>query len=129
MRRRYLDFVKVKGVDKKNLDRALHQYVERTVREHPEVVAVILYGSFPKGSFTPQSDIDLLIVLKESGESILNRIPHYLDPYLPFPSDVFPYTVEELRKLFKRSPKFKNEILSSAEILFGEQEFNRLFRG
>jgi len=124
-----LDFVKVEAVDKKSLDRALHRYVERTVRDHPEVVAIILYGSFPKGSFTPQSDIDLLIVLKESRESILDRIPHFLDPYLPFPLDVFPYTVSKLRRLFERSPKFKNEILSSGQILFGEQGFNRLFRG
>ena len=82
MERRYLDFVRVKAVDKKGLDKALLRYVERTVQEHPEVVAIILYGSFPKGTFTPQSDIDLLIVLKESREGILDRIPHFLDPHV-----------------------------------------------
>jgi len=129
MERRYLDFVRVKAVDKKGLDKALLRYVERTVQEHPEVVAIILYGSFPKGTFTPQSDIDLLIVLKESREGILDRIPHFLDLYLPFPSDVLPYTVGELRRLFERSPKFKNEILSSGQILFGGKAFDRLFKG
>lgn len=118
-----MNIVKVREVDRKILDEALLRYMERVTGEYPEVIGIVLYGSFAKGNFTPLSDVDILLVLKSSDRSILERISDFIDPYFPFSIDVIPYTLKELKHIFKTRPRFKEEILSNGKILWGEKEF------
>lgn len=76
---------------------------------------VILFGSLTKGNYTPHSDVDLLIILKEDSRRIIDRIPCYMDYFadIPFGIDVFPYTEEELEKMKNEGNKFISDILAN----------------
>lgn len=76
--------------------RRLREYAQQLLAQHPDVKAVVLFGSLTRSSYTGTSDADLLIVLDSSEQRFLDRIPRFLQPGLPVEIDVFPYTVEEL---------------------------------
>lgn len=92
-------FVKINYFDKEAVEEALKGYLKELRGEHPEVERVILFSSFIRGESVPGSDIDLLIILRESKDSFLARIPCYLPSRFPIGVDVFPYTEEELEKM------------------------------
>ncbi|MGC9050023.1 nucleotidyltransferase domain-containing protein [Pyrobaculum sp.] len=82
---------------------AIQRFVEELRREGIEVVAVYLFGSWARGDWLVDSDVDLVIVsphfrgvpwLKRL--EMLARIEARLD--LPLSLDVLPYTPEELEK-------------------------------
>lgn len=64
---------------------------------HPEIVTVILFGSFARGRGGPRSDIDLLVVVTQSDRDPRDRVQHYL-PTEPWPIDLHVYTSEELER-------------------------------
>jgi hypothetical protein len=87
--------VTVFSLDEEAVWDALDGWV-REIRNRPEVLAVVLFGSFASGRACPGSDLDLLIVLQEDSRSFLDRIPDYAPEDLPIPADVFPYTRAEI---------------------------------
>lgn len=45
------------------------------IAEHLPVEALYLYGSYSKGGFTPDSDIDIAVVVKERSDNFLSDTP------------------------------------------------------
>jgi predicted nucleotidyltransferase len=86
------------SVDLPALEQALQLYVAE-VSQRPEVLQVVLFGSFATGRYAPGSDVDLLVVLSQSTKRFRDRIPDYLPALFPVDVDVFPYTAEEVRRL------------------------------
>jgi predicted nucleotidyltransferase len=41
---------------------------------HNAIVSIIFFGSRRRGEFTPDSDIDILIIIKEKDHQLVNRI-------------------------------------------------------
>lgn len=76
----------------------LRDAARRLATRRPEVQRVILYGSLARGTATPRSDADLLVVVRESVHgSLRDRIPEILlalSP-LPCPVDLHVLTVAE----------------------------------
>ncbi len=73
------------------------QEVERgaqALRERPEVLAVVLFGSLAQGQATAMSDADLFLLLSESSYPFGERLVRYRPPGLRR-VEVFPYTLEE----------------------------------
>ena len=68
---------------------------------HPEVTAVILFGSLARGDYAPGSDADLLLFLDSDKRRLIDRIPDYLREFLdaPVPVEVFPYTKDEVDRM------------------------------
>ncbi|MCS7113782.1 MAG: nucleotidyltransferase domain-containing protein, partial [Candidatus Bathyarchaeota archaeon] len=62
---------------------------------------VVLFGSLAKGTYTPFSDIDILIVVEDLTKNPLERIPIYVDPKLPLDVEPRVFTVEEFFKIFR----------------------------
>ena len=97
--------------------------VQRIVAHLP-VEKIILFGSYSNhsGSPTPDSDIDLLIIM-ESSESLTNRIvsvSRLLRPR-PFPMDILVRTPEEITALLESGDPFFQEILTQGEIVYDRQ--------
>ena len=69
---------------------------ERIRTTHPDVIRVLLFGSYARGDFTTHSDLDLLIVLKSSDLPMRERIGTFLEACSAYPTDVFPVTEQEL---------------------------------
>lgn len=75
----------------------MREYVA-CLRKKPEVEDIYLCGSWARGSYTPYSDVDLLILVKGDGQKPHDRIPAYLPDRFPVSLDLFIYTREELEK-------------------------------
>ena len=91
--------VKVVFADKANVLRQLKDYAKSIKRANPEVERVGYFGSYANGTYGPASDVDLLIILRQSDKRFLDRIPNFLPDNLSICCDVFPYTGEEIEKM------------------------------
>ncbi len=68
----------------------------RMAKRHPEIKAVVLFGSYSREDFSARSDMDLLVILKSSNMPIRERIAEFLKDCANYPTDVFPLTEDEL---------------------------------
>lgn len=93
--------VKVFFADKEKVLRQLKDYISDLKRNKPEVEKVGLFGSYATDTYGPASDVDLLIVLKQSSKSFRDRIPDYIPEKLSVGCDCFPYTEGEIDKMQK----------------------------
>ena len=73
----------------------MDQYAAWLLTTYPEIEEIVVFGSFVKGNYGPGSDLDLLILLDRSNESIRDRIPDLLPGAFPVPVDLFPLTRDE----------------------------------
>lgn len=108
--------VAVTSVDRPALLGALRERVRLLVEKQPEIVEVLLYGSVVRGDQTPESDIDLLIVVEASELPFLERADPYLRMFADFPLDVRPviYTRQELRRGLTEGNPFLTTVLPEA---------------
>ena len=84
---------------------------------HPE--RIILFGSFAYGEPTPDSDVDLLVVM-DSGlrpHARVIQISEILDPR-PFPVDLIVRTPAEIDERLRIGDCFFREILSKGKVLY-----------
>jgi predicted nucleotidyltransferase len=98
--------------------RALDDYVRRLVTDHPEVEAVILFGSLASGTPVPGSDVDLVVILTDSDRRFIDRIPAFLPAHFPVPLDVFPYTRAEVERMTREGNPFVRRALRDGMTLF-----------
>ena len=91
--------VKVVFADKNRILQQLRDYTVEIQRRRPEVEKIGLFGSYAADTYGPASDVDLLIILRQSSKRFLDRIPDYLPENLFTGCDVFPYTDEEVEKM------------------------------
>jgi len=85
--------------DKANVVRQLKDYAKSIKRTHSEVERLGYFGSYANGTYGPASDVDLLLILRQSDKRFLDRIPDFLPDNLSICCDVFPYTGEEIEKM------------------------------
>jgi predicted nucleotidyltransferase len=90
--------VKVIFADKPKVLRGLKDCAAK-LKSRAEVEKVGLFGSYATDTYGPASDVDLLIILKESSKVFLDRIPDYIPGNLTVSCDVFPYTSEEIERM------------------------------
>lgn len=96
---------------------ALNHYVHR-VSQNQKLLAVILHGSLATGRHTGSSDADLIMIVDESSQPYLDRIPSYIDPEFPIPMDPKVYTVAEVQEELSRTGSFVREALSTGKYLY-----------
>ena len=80
---------------------------------------IILFGSYAYGSPTPDSDVDLLIIL-ETTASTKERylaVSELLYPR-PFPVDILVKTPQEIDQAVKQGDFFIKELLSRGQVLY-----------
>ncbi len=106
-----LNFVKVVFADKNKILRQLADYTIKVKQSRPEVEKVGLFGSYANDTFGPASDVDLLIILRQSSKRFLDRIPDYLPDNLSVSCDVFPYTSEEIERITQEGTPWIRHVL------------------
>ena len=87
---------------------------ERIAADHPQVTRILLFGSFARGDFGTRSDMDLLILLKDSSLPIRDRIAQFLEYCSGYPADVFPLTETELEGRLRENDPFWVRAVSEA---------------
>ncbi len=103
--------MKVVFADKNKILRQLADYTIKVKQSRLEVEKIGLFGSYATDTFGPASDVDLLIILRQSSKRFLDRIPDYLPENLSVSCDVFPYTKEEIEKMKREGTPWIRHIL------------------
>jgi uncharacterized protein len=90
----------------------VQQIVERF---RPE--KVILFGSYAHGTPTPESDVDLLVVMETSEQTLhaAARISAAIDH--PFPLDILVFRPSELKASLARKGVFVTEVTTKGIVL------------
>ena len=114
MQRKSSNSVKVVFADKDKVFRQLRRFVAELKRTRPEVESVGLFGSYATDTFGPASDVDLLIILRQSGKRFLDRIPDFIPDNLSVSCDLFPYTSEEVEKMKRDGSHWIRHVLDEA---------------
>jgi predicted nucleotidyltransferase len=99
-------------VTSKDIREIVQQIVERF---RPQ--KVILFGSYAQGKPTPDSDVDLLVVM-ETDEQTLHaaaRISAAIDH--PFPLDILVFKPSELKASLERKGVFVTEVMAKGIVL------------
>jgi len=103
--------VKIVFADKNEILHQLVDYTRNIKQERPEVEKVGLFGSYATETYGPASDVDLLIILRQSSKRFLDRIPEYLPENLSTSCDVFPYTNGEIEKMKQEGTSWIRHLL------------------
>jgi hypothetical protein len=90
----------------------------QSLRSRPEVLGVVLFGSFARGDCTAASDADLLVLLRDSPLSFDERGALYRPTGLGVGVDVFPYTLDEARQSLKQGWGVVPIALSEGQTLY-----------
>lgn len=100
------------------VNRVLPGVIERLAYAlHPD--KIILFGSYAYGIPTPDSDVDLLVVI-DTPATVTERylmVSRLLRPR-PFPVDILVRTPEEIRAALAKGDFFVKEILSRGKVLY-----------
>ncbi len=84
---------------------------------HPE--KIILFGSFAHGNPTPDSDVDLLVIMASAQDQRANarEISEILYPR-PFPVDILVRTPAEIAQRLQWGDGFISDILAKGKVLY-----------
>ena len=96
---------------------SIQKVVAQIVQEfHPE--RVILFGSYASGTPTPESDVDLLVVMPCEGKETRKAIEilHTIDPKIPI--DLLVRTPERLEQRLTWNDFFLQEIMEKGQLLY-----------
>lgn len=109
-----LNSARVFWLDHERLLREIYQRARQLAEQEDNIVKIVLFGSVAEKRGVPGSDVDILIVLKGDSKSFLERIAEWSEKLsLDFPTEVFPYTEQELGN------PLASEARRKAVILFG----------
>jgi predicted nucleotidyltransferase len=92
--------------------------IARALRPHK----IILFGSYAYGNPTPDSDVDLLVVMKTRASSAERSwaVSRLLIPR-PFPVDILVKTPQEMTRALHGGNFFINEIVSQGWVLYEQR--------
>jgi uncharacterized protein len=99
--------------------------IVRRIITHLPVEKIILFGSYSNlhGSPTPDSDIDLLIIM-ETSESLTKRVlpvSRLLRPR-PFPMDILIRTPQEITAILESGDAFFQEIITQGSVIYDRRK-------
>ena len=111
-----LGSVKIISVDHESLINTLKKKASFIKAEHPEIVKILLFGSFAKGNFLPESDIDILLIVEETDIPFLERKESFRSFFndIPFDINILIYTKSEIYLMHENGNLFIKDITKEA---------------
>jgi predicted nucleotidyltransferase len=88
------------------------------LKENYKPEFVILFGSLAHGSFTEDSDVDMMIVKDTKRKPIWRRVDARKSFVTDLPVDIIVYTPQEFKLLKNDAHSFVNQILSEGKVLY-----------
>ena len=79
--------------------------------EYPDIARVLLFGSLVNGTWTADSDADLIVVVRREFTGLLDRAPYQVFSRL-IPTDTLVYSESEFERM--RAEPFLSEALATA---------------
>ena len=80
------------------------------------MIQIFLFGSFSKGNFSPESDVDILIIVKKISIPFLERRDQFYKFFkgIPFDVNILIYSEAEIEKMKKNRNLFIIDIMKEA---------------
>lgn len=100
--------------DQEHVAREVWAWVERERARHPEVVRLGYFGSYARGDAGVGSDLDLVAVVRASGEPFERRSIDWDLSGLPVPAEILVYTEAEWAELQRRGGRFARMLRDEA---------------
>jgi predicted nucleotidyltransferase len=98
--------------------RAAAERIGRDFRPHK----VILFGSYAYGTATPDSDVDLLVIMPFKGQSVYKSTEIALKANPHFPMDLLVRTPRDVRKRLAWNDFFIREIMEKGKVLYAADD-------
>jgi len=113
MREASLSSAGVRFIDRDQVIRDLRAAVAKAKRAYPEIVKVLLFGSLVDGTWTADSDADLMIVVRKDFADFFEscRYQIYVDS---IPTQSLVYSAAEFEKLASDPESFVTRNLARA---------------
>lgn len=92
--------------DKSSVVSALSDWADGVATTRPDLVRVGYFGSYARGDWGVGSDLDAVLVVRESATPFLRRAAEWDLTRLPVPADVLVYTENEWRALAESGSRF-----------------------
>ncbi len=111
-----LGSVKIQSVDYDALMDTIKGDAHTIKAQHPLVKNILLFGSFYKRNYTPESDVDILIIVEETEAPFLQRRDIFIRFFqnIPFDVNILVYTEMEIKKMQKEGNDFINGIMNES---------------
>lgn len=91
-----------KWPDAHTVQAALADWATAVVESSPEVALIGYFGSYARGDWGVGSDVDIVVVVKESAARFEERALRFPAHRLPVPADVLVFTEDEWRAGLRR---------------------------
>jgi len=103
----------VRFIDRDEVIRDLRRAVAEAKAHYPEIAKVYLFGSFVQGTWTADSDADLIIVVRKEFSKFSDSVPYQI--YCSaVPVDSLVYSESDFEQLMKDSRSFLAQNVPSA---------------
>jgi predicted nucleotidyltransferase len=109
------DLIKVRSQYIRNLDQSLLNVVEH-LKSKPEVVKIILFGSYAKNRRDLFTDLDLIVVMDSEKDFTQRTAQLYSEIDLSVDMDMLVYTPDEYKKL--RRGRFMSAVQEEGRVLY-----------
>jgi predicted nucleotidyltransferase len=113
MQEPFWNSAKVRFIDYDQTLRSLRKAVAEAKAAHPEIVRVLLFGSLVNGTWTADSDADLIVVVRKEFAGLSGRGPYYVLAE-SIATDSLIYSEAEFERLSRDSSSFLARNLPSA---------------
>ena len=97
------------------------QSLTNTIVEKTNPEKIILFGSYAYGNPTPKSDIDILVIIKESTlprNERIGKLYTQLKDLSNYPKDLVVYTLDEVKKWENVRQAFVTSIIKKGIVLY-----------
>jgi hypothetical protein len=105
-----------------DVKKALRQWLNKQIAIHPEINQLGYFGSLAKGNWGVGSDLDLIVIVKESSIPFEKRPLAWDFDTLPVPTDILIYTTEEWQGMRKKGGRFVDTIEKEAVWLYPDNK-------
>lgn len=102
----------LKWPDAQTVDRAVHRWAENIEQDPENVLCIGYFGSYARGDWGVGSDLDLIVIVKDSNRPFENRSVDWDVTTLPVPTDLLIYTQAEWNQL--RGQRFYSTVMREA---------------
>lgn len=108
-----LGSAKIISLNKEIVLKEIKKIAEKIKEEEKgNILDIIIFGSIAKNNYTGTSDVDIVIILKESDLNFIERIVKYRKYFdLDIGVDLFVYTFSEFEKMKRENNFFIKEII------------------
>lgn len=115
-----LGSVSIEWIDQSQLIAQLQVCAQNIGMTYSQVEVCILYGSLLRDDYSPDSDIDFLIVLQNSALPFLLRCDAFQDFFsqLPFDVDLKVYTRKEIQSMLEDNNPLIVQVFKEGKVLW-----------